>query len=97
MRVISANHRFYRTFDTVPESTEGKSLFELEDGQWDIPELRKLLKEIIAKRHVFDDYQVEHRFPKVGLKKMLLNGRYLQEEDGAGNKILLAIEDVSDK
>jgi nitrogen fixation/metabolism regulation signal transduction histidine kinase len=97
MRVITANRRFYHTFETVPESTEGKRLFELGDGQWDIPELRKLLKEIITRRNAFDDYRVEYRFPKIGFKKMLLNARYLQEENEAENKILLAIEDVSHK
>ena len=97
MRVITANRRFFDHFDTDREETEGKSLFELGNGQWNIPELRRLLKETAEQRKAFEDYRVEHRFPKIGLKKMLLNGRYLFEEDPSQNKILLAIEDVTDR
>jgi two-component system, chemotaxis family, CheB/CheR fusion protein len=96
MRVVTANRRFYERFDTDREEIEGKSLFELGNGQWNIPELRRLLKETVEQRKVFEGYRVEHRFLKIGLKKMLLNGRHLCEADPSQNKILLAIEDVTD-
>ena len=76
---------------------EGKILFELGNSQWNIPELRRLLKETAEQHKAFENYPVEHRFSKIGLKKMLLNGRHLREEDPSQNKILLAIEDVTDK
>jgi two-component system CheB/CheR fusion protein len=94
--VITANRRFYDQFDVQPEETEGQSLFELGNGQWNIPELRNLLMEILEHHRAFEDYRVEHRFPKIGFKKMLLNGRHLQEPDPAANRILLAIEDVTE-
>jgi len=59
--------------------------------------LRRLLKETAEQRKAFEDYPVEHRFPKIGLRKMLLNGRHLREDDPTQNKILLAIEDVTDR
>ena len=97
MRVITASRRFYKTFKTDPQQTEGKSLFELGDGQWDIPELRKLLEKTAQEHKTFEDYRVEHRFAGIGSKKMLLNARHLQEEQKDQNKVLLAIEDVTDK
>ncbi|MFO7687632.1 MAG: CheR family methyltransferase [Desulfobacterales bacterium] len=97
MRVVTANRRFYDRFDADREEIEGKSLFELGNGQWNIPELRRLLQETTEQHKVFEDYPIEHRFPKIGLRKMLLNGRHLREEDPSQNKILLAIEDVTDR
>jgi two-component system CheB/CheR fusion protein len=97
MRVVTANRRFIDHFGMDPEQTEGKSLFELGNGQWNIPELRRLLEETAEQRKAFEDYPVEHRFTKIGLRKMLLNGRHLREEDPTQNKILLAIEDVTDR
>jgi len=97
MRVVTANRRFFDHFGTDREETEGKSLFELGNGQWNIPELRRLLEETTEQRQAFEGYPVEHRFPKIGLRKMLLNGRHLREEDPTQNKILLAIEDVTDR
>jgi two-component system CheB/CheR fusion protein len=95
-QVVRANRRFYDTFQVRPEDTEDKSLFELGDGQWDIPELRDRLKKVVAQRQAFEDYQVEHRFPEIGLKKMLLNGRHLQEADDNADRVLLAIEDITE-
>jgi two-component system CheB/CheR fusion protein len=97
MRVVTANRRFFDHFDTNPEETEGKSLLELGNGQWNIPELHRLLQETAEQHKVFEGYPIEHRFPKIGLRKMLLNGRHLREEDPGQNKILLAIEDVTDR
>jgi PAS domain S-box-containing protein len=97
MRVITANRRFFDHFGMNREDTEGKSLFELGNGQWNIPELRRLLKKTAELRKAFEDYPVEHRFTKIGLRKLLLNGRHLREEDSTQNKILLAIKDVADR
>jgi len=97
MRVITANRSFYESFFTAPEDTEGKSLFELGSGQWDIPRLRKLLDEIINKDEKFQDYLVEHSFPEIGFKRLLLNARMLRQEEGEGLRILLAMEDTTGK
>jgi len=93
MRVLTANDRFYSGFQVTPAETEGTSLFELGNGQWDIPELRQLLSEVARKHKIFKDYKVALRLPKIGKRQMLLNARHLQEADPAGNKILLAIVD----
>jgi two-component system, chemotaxis family, CheB/CheR fusion protein len=96
LRVVTANSSFYQTFRTNSEKTEKNTLFELGNRQWDIPELRLLLDEIIEKHKPFQDYLVEHRLPEIGFKRMLLNARLLQDEDGNEHRILLAIEDVTE-
>ena len=96
MRVVTANRSFLDTFRSVPEETEGKILFELGNGQWDIPELRELLREIIDRKKTFKDYLVEHRFPEIGFKRMLLNARMLLDEENQEDRLLLAIEDITD-
>jgi len=96
MRVVKANRSFYETFRTTAEETRGKVLFELDSRQWDIPELRKLLKEIIEQNTSFQDYPVTHRFSDIGLKRMMLNARMLREKDKKEDRILLAIEDITE-
>jgi two-component system, chemotaxis family, CheB/CheR fusion protein len=95
LRVISANRQFYRTFRTTREETENKRIYELADGQWEIPALRDLIERIIPENTSFDDFLIEHEFPATGPKKMLISGRKMQREDSGPELILLAIEDVT--
>jgi two-component system CheB/CheR fusion protein len=97
MHVLSANQHFYNTFNTVAEQIEGQSLFELGGRLWDIPTLRTLLETIAQDGQAFEGYRIEHRFGQLGCKRLLLNGRLLREESGEGGKILVAIEDITDK
>ena len=97
LRVIAASRSFYRTFAAEPEETEGRLLFELGDGQWNIPALRNVLEDIIPKHRTVEAYEVEHEFPTIGRRVMLLNARQVFDEDGAGSALLLAIEDVSQR
>lgn len=91
LRVIGANVSFYKNFHVTKEQTEGKLIYDLGNGQWNIPELRKLLEDILPYKKVFNDYEVSHEFPEIGLKVMLLNARQLDTTQ----QILLAIEDIS--
>jgi two-component system CheB/CheR fusion protein len=95
MQVVTANRSFYETFKTVARETEGKELFALGNGQWDIPALRKLLQEIIEQNRSFEGYLVEHRFPDIGYKRIMLNARMLREADNEEDRILFAMEDVT--
>jgi two-component system, chemotaxis family, CheB/CheR fusion protein len=96
-RVVSANRSFYETFKLTAEETEGRTLFKLGEGQWDIPKLRRLLDRISAEGKPFDDYRIDHRFKAIGLKRMALNARVLRDEEEERTKILLAIEDVTER
>jgi PAS domain S-box-containing protein len=95
LRVQSANRSFYRTFGVSPPETEGRLLYELGNGQWAIPRLRTLLEEILPQDTAFDDFEIEHDFPDIGWKAMLLNARRLRQE--GVDQILLAIEDVTER
>lgn len=92
LRVVVANRSFCENFQTTPGETKGKPIYELGNGQWDIPRLRDLLEKILPERTVFDDYEVEHDFENIGTKIMRLNARRIE---GETNLILLAIEDVT--
>ncbi|HEY1662640.1 MAG TPA: chemotaxis protein CheB [Verrucomicrobiae bacterium] len=92
--VKSANEVFYRKFKTAAEDTIDWRIYELGNGQWNIPRLRTLLEEILVTNSSFNDFEVEHTFPAIGKKKMLLNARRLNFQDGGGEMILLAIEDI---
>jgi two-component sensor histidine kinase len=97
LRVIGASRSFYRKFEVTPEGTVGKLLYELGDGEWDIPKLRTLLSKIIPEHGTMEDYEVEHEFPKLGHRMMALNARQIFYEGGAETTILLGIEDVTEK
>lgn len=95
LRVIAASRSFYRTFGVTRRKTEGQLVFELGDGQWNIPGLRTVLEDIIPKRRTVESFEVEHEFPSIGRRVMLLNARRVFNEDGAASAILLAIEDIT--
>ena len=94
LRVRSANPSFYRTFRVTPAETEGRFIYDLGDGQWDIPALKTLLEEIIPLNSSFEDWPVEHDFEHIGRKTMLLSARRFPPE-GKYDLILLAIEDIT--
>ena len=97
LRVVSANPFFYRLFRVKPEETEGQRLYELGNRQWDIPRLRELLEDILPKNTSFNDFEVEHAFPDIGTRTMLLNARRLYQDARKTQMILLAIEDITDR
>jgi two-component system CheB/CheR fusion protein len=97
LRVRSANHSFYATFQVSRKETEGRSLYELGNHEWDIPRLRILLGEILPRQRVLNDFEVEHRFESIGLRMMLLNARALHRGGGRPDLILLAIEDITER
>lgn len=97
LRVKSANRSFYRTFQATPEETEGQYIYKLGNGQWNIPVLLDMLKEIVPKKLHFDDFEVEHEFPMIGCRAMLLNARKLYRPGNRTVLLALAIEDVTER
>jgi two-component system CheB/CheR fusion protein len=95
LRVQRANAIFYKVFQVTPEDTQGRLVYELGNGQWNIPRLRQLLEEILPRDSVFNDFAVEHEFPRIGRKRMLLNARRIHGKDNELKAILLVIEDAT--
>jgi len=97
LKVLKANHSFYRTFKVKPEETEGILIYDLGNRQWDIPKLRELLEDILPQNSIFNDFEVEHNFETIGRKIMHLNARRIYRESKQTKMILLAIEDVTER
>jgi PAS domain S-box-containing protein len=95
--VTTANLSFYKTFHVTPHETQGRSLFDLGNRQWDIPRLRELLEDILPRDTQFKDFKVVHKFEDIGQRSMALNARRLRPVSGRPGMILLAIEDETDR
>ncbi len=97
LHVKMANQSFLRTFQASKQETEGRLLYKLGNGQWDIPELRRLLEDIIPQHTEFRDFEVTHDFPAIGRRTMLLNARKLSEPGVNRELFLLAMEDTTER
>ncbi len=99
--VLAANKPFYQTFRVEPKDTEGKLVYKLGNGQWNIPALQKLLQDILPKHTFFKGFEVIHEFPVIGRKVILLNARQIHFKEEAKTVpfqpiILLAMEDITE-
>ncbi len=95
LRVLAASRAFYETFKVDSGHTMGCRLYDLGDGQWNIPALRLLLETILPEKTAMDGFEVEHDFPGVGRRTVLLNARKVISRTGADGAILLAVTDIT--
>jgi two-component sensor histidine kinase len=95
LRVVVASRSFYRAFEADRPETEGRPLYELGNGQWNIPSLRLLLEEIIPHHTTIEEFEVEHDFPTIGRRTMLLNARKVFYEGNNSTSLLVSIQDVT--
>lgn len=95
LRVVETNRAFCDTFRIQPGQAQGRLIYEVGGQEWDIPELRHLLGEIVENNITFQGYRVEYDFPRIGSRVMALSGRALIEEQNRPDLILLAIEDLT--
>jgi len=96
-RITAASRSFYQTFQLDGEDVRGELLFEIDGGQWNIPELRKLLETISKDYATFDKFEVDRKFPRIGRRIMCLNARKVFYEEGTNTAILLAFEDITER
>jgi two-component system cell cycle sensor histidine kinase PleC len=96
-KVVSVNSSFYQLFKVDFKDTIGININRLGNRQWDIPELQQRLKTILIDKASFDHYEVVHDFIGIGQRTMLLNARELEQVEGKGRLILLAIEDITER
>ena len=97
LRVLAANRSFYKFFKVKAGETIGQLIYDLGNRQWDIPGLRLLLETILPQKAVFNDYNVEHDFPVIGRRILLLNARRIPAPPKEAQWILLAFEDVTER
>lgn len=97
LKILTANHSFYATFNVKPEDTIGNFIYALGNKQWDIPKLRTLFEEILTHDTVINGYEVEHDFPDIGRKIILLNARQIFRKKVGSHIILLAMEDITSR
>ena len=97
MRVLIASRSFYSAFQVTKQEAEGRSLFELGNGQWNIASLRERLGKIVPDHATIEGFEVEHDFPTLGQRTMLLNARKIFYEGNNSTSLLLAIEDVTER
>ncbi|HVT40393.1 MAG TPA: PAS domain S-box protein [Gemmatimonadaceae bacterium] len=96
LRVRTANIAFYRNFRVSPHEVEGRFVYELGDHEWDIPALRTLLEDVLPGNRAFHDYRVEHDFPSIGKRVMLLNAHRFEAVESRPELILLSIQDITE-
>ena len=95
LRIRKANKYFYDTFRVKPAQTEGYYLYELGNGQWEIPELQKNLKLLQNSNQQFANFEVDHDFPGIGRRSMLLDAQKFTLKDRKEESILLSIRDIT--
>ncbi|MDB5596314.1 MAG: histidine kinase [Hyphomicrobiales bacterium] len=95
LAVVSANRAFFSTFEVGRDETIGRPLLALGDGQWDLPDLRKLLLDVIPKAAAVIGYEVTHDFPRLGIRTMLVSARRLVHPDDLSTTMLLNFDDVT--
>jgi two-component system CheB/CheR fusion protein len=97
LQVISASRAFYQHFKVTQEETVGHKIYTLGNGQWNIPVLRDLLEDILPKRNTIEGFEMEHNFPELGIRSMVLNARRIKTELGDTELILMAMVSVENK
>ncbi len=97
LRITSVNSAFYRRFQVKPDEVVGRVIYDLGNQQWDIARLRELLERIIPTQAAFRDFRVEHDFPGIGHRTMLLSARRVQSTGEMPECILLSMEDVTER
>ncbi|CAN5760640.1 hypothetical protein BH20PSE1_BH20PSE1_04300 [soil metagenome] len=96
LKVNTANEAFYKSFKVTPVESEGRLIYELGDGQWNIPKLRELLEEVLLRNSSFDNFEITHDFAIIGRRTMLLNARTLSDTEDRHARILLGIQDITE-
>ncbi len=97
LKIISANPAFYATFKTSTEETRDQYIYNLGNGQWDQPGLRRLLEEVIPENSIISDYKIEHEFPTIGYRIMNLNAVAIPQIGSTPALILLTVRDITEK
>ncbi|WP_054031695.1 hybrid sensor histidine kinase/response regulator [Desulfatitalea tepidiphila] len=95
LRIIMANHRFYKTFDVSPDQVLEKILYSIDNDDWDIDALHALLETDLPKGKVMDDIEIDHTYSRLGRRILRINAQSYCHEKIGKTLILLSIEDFT--
>jgi two-component system CheB/CheR fusion protein len=96
LQVLSANQSFNRTFELTEGEVKGRRLYELKGGKWDVPALRDELAELVCSGKKVEGYTLEHDFPGIGRKKIIINTHRVTQGSMETRMILLALEEAGE-
>jgi two-component system CheB/CheR fusion protein len=96
LHVHTASAAFYRTFGTTAAATEGRSIYEISEGRWNVPQLRQMLDDILPRNSTFEDFELTQDFAGLGRRTLLLNARALKQAGGTA-RILLGMQDITER
>lgn len=96
-RVVSANRIFYQVFQVTEEETLGRAFFELNEKQWDIPVLRHLLAEDLPKMRKVEAFELQHDFPGIGSRTVLIRARLIEGKLNRQNLTLLTFLNITER
>ena len=97
LNLLAASRCFYEVYGEDPAKAHGRSLFDLSDGQWDVPGLRQLLRAVVPEHSGLQAFEFEGDFGKLGKRTIQINALPLREEAGASKMLLVAIKDISER
>jgi chemotaxis protein methyltransferase CheR len=97
LHLLAGSRCFYEVFNEDPATAHGRSLFELSDGQWDIPGLRQLLATVVPQHSAVEGFEFEDDFKHLGRRTMQLNALPIRDESGDSRMVLLAIKDITER
>jgi two-component system CheB/CheR fusion protein len=97
LNVQAANEAFLRTFQVAADATINRRIYELGNGQWNIPRLRTMLESVLPQDYSFKDFEVGQDFPRIGRKKMRLEARKFGLKGDKPNLVMLTFEEVKEK
>ncbi len=96
-RVVSANQIFYRVFRLKEEETLGRVFFELNERQWDLPALRQLLAEVLPNKQWIEAFELQHEFPGIGNRTVLIGARLIKGKDDRSALTLLTFLNITER
>lgn len=97
LHLLAASRCFYEVYDEDPAKAHGRSLFELSEGQWDIPGLRQLLRAVVPEHGSVEGFEFEQDFGRLGRRTIQINALPLREEAGTSKMVLVAIKDITER
>lgn len=95
LSVICASTSFYRAFALAPAGVLGHPLFTMGNGQWEVPQLRSLLKATLAGHALIDTYEMDLKGGPAPLR-LVLNAKRLDYGDPDNVRLLLTVVDVTE-